>query len=61
MGGGGHFTMAAAIFPGQTTDRVVNTLTTTLDEYLDSAQELMVNSLAEEENMKVILLTTSKE
>jgi c-di-AMP phosphodiesterase-like protein len=38
MGGGGHFTMAASIFPGQTTDRVVNTLTTTLDEYLDSAR-----------------------
>jgi c-di-AMP phosphodiesterase-like protein len=38
MGGGGHFQMAAAVFPGQTTDRVVNTLTTTLDEYLDSAR-----------------------
>lgn len=38
MGGGGHFTMAAALFPGQTTDQVVNTLTQTLDEYLDSAR-----------------------
>jgi c-di-AMP phosphodiesterase-like protein len=38
MGGGGHFTMAASIFPGQSVDRVVNTLTTTLDEYLDSAR-----------------------
>jgi len=30
--------MAASIFPGQSVDRVVNTLTTTLDEYLDSAR-----------------------
>jgi c-di-AMP phosphodiesterase-like protein len=36
--GGGHFQSAAAVFPGQTTDQVVNTLTATLDEYLDSAR-----------------------
>jgi c-di-AMP phosphodiesterase-like protein len=43
MGGGGHFTSAAAIFPDSSVDRVVTTLTTTLDEYLDSARN-SVNS-----------------
>lgn len=38
MGGGGHYTMAAALFPGQNSANVVNTLLTTLDEYLDSAR-----------------------
>lgn len=38
MGGGGHFTMAAAAFPGATVERVVNTLTVTLDDYLEQAR-----------------------
>jgi c-di-AMP phosphodiesterase-like protein len=38
MGGGGHFTSAAAIFPGQTIDKVVKTMTDTLDQYLDAAR-----------------------
>jgi c-di-AMP phosphodiesterase-like protein len=43
MGGGGHFTSAASVFPDSTVERVVTTLTTTLDEYLDSARN-SVNS-----------------
>jgi c-di-AMP phosphodiesterase-like protein len=43
MGGGGHYTSAAAIFPDSTVERVVTTLSTTLDEYLDSARN-SVNS-----------------
>lgn len=38
MGGGGHFTMAAAAFTSTTIERVVNTLTVTLDDYLDQAR-----------------------
>jgi len=38
MGGGGHFTSAASVFPGQTIDKVVKTLTDTLDQYLDAAR-----------------------
>ncbi len=38
MGGGGHFTMAAAAFANSTVERVVNTLTVTLDDYLDQAR-----------------------
>ena len=38
MGGGGHFTSAASVFPSQTIDKVVKTLTDTLDQYLDAAR-----------------------
>ncbi len=37
MGGGGHFTMAAASFKGATVERVINTLKVTLDDYLELA------------------------
>ena len=43
MGGGGHFTSAAAVFPSQTIEKVVKTLTDTLDQYLDAARN-SVNS-----------------
>lgn len=38
MGGGGHFTQAAALFPDTTTDKVVADLMATLDEYLEAAK-----------------------
>lgn len=38
MGGGGHFTMAAAAFQNETTARVLGTLELTLNEYLDAAR-----------------------
>jgi c-di-AMP phosphodiesterase-like protein len=43
MGGGGHFTSAAAAFTGQTVDHVVKTLTDVLDQYLETARN-SVNS-----------------
>jgi cyclic-di-AMP phosphodiesterase len=38
MGGGGHYSMAAALFTGQPLDHVIKTMTDTLDEYLDAAK-----------------------
>jgi c-di-AMP phosphodiesterase-like protein len=38
MGGGGHFTGAASAFTDTTIEKVVATLTETLDEYLDAAK-----------------------
>ena len=38
MGGGGHFTSAAASFNGQTVEQAEKTLLETLEEYLDSAR-----------------------
>jgi c-di-AMP phosphodiesterase-like protein len=48
MGGGGHYTGAAALFEGTTTQNVVSTLLTTLDEYLDAARS-SVNSEGDDE------------
>ena len=38
MGGGGHYTAAAAAFPNESTNRVQSTLELTLNEYLDTAR-----------------------
>lgn len=38
MGGGGHFTMAAAVFPNTTISKVVETLKDTLEDYLEAAR-----------------------
>jgi c-di-AMP phosphodiesterase-like protein len=46
MGGGGHFTSAAAAFQNSSVDKVVATLNEVLDEYLDAAR----NSVNQEGN-----------
>ncbi len=38
MGGGGHFTMAAAVFPNSTIKKVEETLNDTLEDYLEVAR-----------------------
>ncbi len=38
MGGGGHFTMAAAVFPNSTIEKVKNILNDTLEDYLEAAR-----------------------
>ncbi len=38
MGGGGHFAMAAAVFPNSTIEKVVEKLNDTLNDYLEAAR-----------------------